>query len=107
MLRDELIVVGDRRGGVADITLELPQVELRDRASVEFLLRQPVRLLARRERAFGDIEVEVQLPELEIAGDHIADEREHDESPTVLFGQQIGAGLRTRATEPSPEVELP
>ena len=107
-LGDQLLVIGDGCRGVADIALELAQIELRDRAPVELRLGEPVRLLAGVECVPGDLEVEVQLAELR--------DRRWRRSPTrvsttnaaaVLLREEIGIGLRCACCAAGPRSRAP
>src|SRR4029453_8612927 len=54
-----------------------------------------------------DLELEVELPELEVRGRDVAHEAGHHETARRLRGQQIVAGRLGAPPEPTPEIELP
>ena len=86
--------------------LRLPQVQQRGDTAALTILGQAKRVLPRGQRAFGDIELIIQLPQGEVRGGHVADQRGHYRFPVLLGAEQIRARRFGGSAEPSPDVDL-
>src|SRR5581483_4047694 len=107
LLRDLALERRDFCGRAVDELLGLTHVDEGGGAALLANLRQPQRLLTRRERPPRDLELGVERAQGEVRVGHLADERRHDGAAAPLAGEERRARRFGRAAVASPEVELP
>jgi hypothetical protein len=94
-------------GGRGDLRLELPNVELRRETLAESLARDLQRRASRAQCSFGDRALLVQLEELEVARDDVADERQHHGTMSSLARRVVGVRRLDSTAHAPPKIELP
>src|SRR5262249_9575086 len=83
------------------------RLQLRRDAEVEAIEEDVVAPLERLHTVAGDQQLNVEREELEVGLGQIADQCEPDAPPGFLGGQKRGPGRLVRATDSTPDVDLP
>src|SRR5262249_56008150 len=96
---------GRRRGGQG--RAGAGGFEARGGAGFQAAMEQVVGLLERRDRALGDLQLQVELAELEVARGDVRDEREQHAAARLLGGQDLCARRLVQAPDAAPQIDLP
>ena len=105
-LLDLALGLHHRLGGLRHEDLRLADVDhAGDTARLAHLHELQV-LLARLERALGDLQLVVERAEVEVRGRHVGHQGAEDEAPRVHRGQQVGARRFGGSPETAPEIDL-